>query len=87
MIFKPLNEMLEGKLTFSQATEKVQKNLETVIMASAGATVIPCGCPDCDGDLIFITDKGNNVSELKCKTCNSIYLVTIVGGKYESDEC
>ena len=55
-------------------------------MASTGATVIPYGCPDCDGDLIFITNKENNVSELQCKICNSIYLVTIVGGKYESDE-
>lgn len=56
-------------------------------MASAGATVIPYGCPDCDGDLIFIADKGNNISELQCKVCNSIYLVTMVGGKYESNEC
>ena len=87
MIFEPLNQMLEGNLSFSQAVEKVQKNLETVIMASTGATVIPYGCPDCDGDLIFIMDKGNNVSELQCKICNSTYLVTMVGGKYESNEC
>lgn len=45
------------------------------------------GCPDCDGDLTFVADKGNGVYELQCKVCNSTYIVTIVGGKYESNEC
>ena len=39
------------------------------------------GCPDCDGDLVLITDKGNNIYELKCNQCNSIFLTTIVGIK------
>ena len=87
MIFEPLNQMLEGNLSFSQAVEKVQRNLETVIMVNTGATVIPFGCPDCDGDLLLSSKLDNNMFELKCKTCNSIYLVTMVGGKYESNEC
>ena len=87
MIFEPLNQMLEGKLSFSQAVEKVQRNLETVIMVNTGATVIPFGCPDCDSDLLLSSKLDNNLFELKCKTCNSTYLVTMVGGKYESNEC
>lgn len=87
MIFEPLNQMLEGNLSFSQAVEKVQRNLETVIMVNTGAIVIPFGCPDCDGDLLLSSKLDNNIFELKCKICNSTYLVTIVGGKYESNEC
>jgi len=56
-------------------------------MVNTGATVIPFGCPDCDGDLLLSSKLDNNIFELKCKTCNSTYLVTIIGGKYESNEC
>lgn len=52
-------------------------------MANTGVTVIPFGCPNCDSDLLLLSKLDNNMFKLKCKICNSTYLVTTVGGKYD----
>ena len=79
MIFKPLTDMIERKLTFSQSCAAIQKKMETVIMASVGQVIIKHGCPDCDGDLIIKEKKENNVCLLECQSCNSEYYVTLIG--------